>query len=114
LARAIGGTRGKIIGLVPPTVMMMTVVVTGHHFWMDGIVGSALCVVPAVLIDRLPAGSGRRLLPLPIGSSDRIDAENAERSEEFVYLVAKDGDDLSVLEPAGSRRDSGNDHAIAS
>jgi hypothetical protein len=114
LARAIGGNRGKLIGLVPPTVMLMTVVVTGHHFWMDGIVGSALCVVPAVLIDRLPASAGRRLLPLPIGSSDRVDSEIAERSEEIVYLVAKDGDELSVLEPAGSRRDSGDDRAIAS
>jgi hypothetical protein len=111
LARAIGGTRGKVIGLIPPAVMMLTVVVTGHHFWMDGIVGATLCVVPAVLIDRLPAGAGRRLLPLPIGSSARTTTESAG---EIIFLVAKDDDEVSVLEPAGSRRDSGDTRAIAS
>jgi hypothetical protein len=111
-ARAIGGTRGKLIGIIPPTVMLMTVVVTGHHFWMDGIVGSTLCVLPAVLIDRLPAGSGRRLLPLPIGPS--TPAATVERPEEIVFLVAKDQGDVSMLETAGTRGDSADTHAIAS
>jgi hypothetical protein len=113
LARAIGGTRGKLIGLVPPTVMMMTVVVTGHHFWMDGIVGSTLCVVPAMLIDRLPAGAGRRflLVPIPNGSSARAASHSAD---EIIFLVAKDDDEVSLLEPAGSRRDSGDTRALTS
>jgi hypothetical protein len=111
LARAIGGTRGKVVGIVPPAMMMVTVVVTGNHFWMDGIVGSALCVVPAVLIDRLPAGSGRRLLP--IGPGARATPEPTDEFDEIVFLVSHDGDEVSVLEPASSRRASSDTQAIA-
>jgi hypothetical protein len=111
LARAIGGTQGMVIGLVPPTVMMMTVVVTGNHFWMDGVVGSALCVVPAVLIDRLPAGSRRRLLTRPFGTATRTATGGAG---EMGFLVANDHAEVSGLEPAGPRRDVGDTRVIAS
>jgi hypothetical protein len=100
-----------VIGLVPPTVMMMTVVVTGNHFWMDGVVGSALCVVPAVLIDRLPAGSGRRLRTRPFGTATRTATGGAG---EMVFLVANDHAEVSGLEPAGPRQDVGDTRVIAS
>lgn len=52
LARAIGGWKGRLLGVIPPVLMMVTVVVTGNHYWLDGVVGTVLCLVPAVFLDR--------------------------------------------------------------
>ncbi len=66
LARAIGGWKGRAIGMVPPVLMMITVVVTGNHYWLDGVVGSLLCLLPAMSLDRWSTHqSMRRALPAP-------------------------------------------------
>ena len=52
--RAVGGKTGWIIALFLPVSMMITVVVTGHHYWMDGVVGAVLCIAPALLLVRFP------------------------------------------------------------
>lgn len=46
LGRSIGGRRGLAIGMVPGTVMGFTVLATGNHYWVDGIVGSIFAMVP--------------------------------------------------------------------
>jgi hypothetical protein len=50
LARAIGGWRGLLIGPLPGALTMITVIVTGNHFLLDGVIGSALALIPALLI----------------------------------------------------------------
>ncbi|MCC6703904.1 MAG: phosphatase PAP2 family protein [Thermomicrobiales bacterium] len=52
--RALGGKLGWGIALFLPVSMMLTVVVTGHHYWMDGVVGAVLCVAPAIILERFP------------------------------------------------------------
>ena len=35
---------GVFFAIVPATVMMVAVVATGNHFWLDGVFGAALCL----------------------------------------------------------------------
>jgi hypothetical protein len=55
LARALGGWKGLLIGSLPATLTMITVIVTGNHYVLDAVVGGALALIPALLI--LRAGS---------------------------------------------------------
>ena len=52
LARATRGPARWFWAIVPATVMTFTVVATGHHFWLDGAVGAAYGLAPAVLLLR--------------------------------------------------------------
>lgn len=55
LARSLGGWKGVLVGPLPAALTMITVIVTGNHFVLDGVVGSALALIPAAVI--LCAGS---------------------------------------------------------
>lgn len=101
LAKAIGGWRGRIVGVIPPTVMMVTVVVTGNHYWLDGIVGSILCLTPAILFDHL------RSVPAPKRSIPMIVVPTPERTPRpaiYGSLPAVSGGEHSdTREPVGQR-----------
>jgi uncharacterized membrane protein YjdF len=53
--------RGLLFAIVPASVMMVAVVATGNHFWLDGVFGSALCLGAV-------AATGPRLRPAPAPS----------------------------------------------
>jgi hypothetical protein len=36
--------RGLMLGIAPASLMMLSVVATGNHFWLDGMVGASLCL----------------------------------------------------------------------
>lgn len=103
LAKAIGGWKGRIIGIIPPGLMMLTVVVTGNHYWLDGIVGSILCLTPAILFDRLRTAPALEpsqptiIVPTP---------ERAPRPAMYITIPAVSGGDHSEKqpEPVGHRR----------
>jgi hypothetical protein len=102
LAKAIGGWKGRALGVVPPTVMMITVVVTGNHYWLDGIVGTILCLTPAVVFDHL------RTVPAPKPSRPTIIVPAPERSPRpamFITIPAVSGGDHTEKhpEPIGHR-----------
>lgn len=46
------GWRGLLIGATPPAIMMIAVVATGNHFWIDGVIGALLCASAMVLVQR--------------------------------------------------------------
>ncbi|GAB4330449.1 MAG: hypothetical protein Kow0010_15460 [Dehalococcoidia bacterium] len=48
LARSIGGRTGSMVGVLPGTVMMVTVIVSGNHYWIDGVIGTAYTMIPAL------------------------------------------------------------------
>lgn len=49
IGRSIGGWRGLAVGIVPGAVMGTTVIITGNHYWVDGVIGSVYAIVPAWL-----------------------------------------------------------------
>jgi hypothetical protein len=87
LGRSIGGRRGVIVGLIPPLVMTFTVTVTGNHYILDGVIGSAISLAPALALVwrernsaraaravegggvRMPEGDGVAVLPA-VGAAD--------------------------------------------
>lgn len=101
LAKVIGGWKGRAIGIIPPAVMMITVVVTGNHYWLDGIVGSILCVTPAILFDRLSnAPAPKRAIPtILVPAPDR-----SPRPATYITVPSvSGGDHTDKPEPVGSR-----------
>jgi hypothetical protein len=58
LWHSLRGPLGWFLGLVPVTLMTITVIVTGNHYWFDGLVGIVLSLIPAVILIR--GGVGRR------------------------------------------------------
>jgi hypothetical protein len=54
----LGRVRGMLIALIPPAIMMVAVIGTGNHFWLDGVLGAALCLGAV-------AATGPRLVPAP-------------------------------------------------
>lgn len=60
MGRIIGGKRGLVIGFVPGVAMMITVIVTGNHYILDALVGTAYSIGPVLLIERW--GSSTRSL----------------------------------------------------
>jgi uncharacterized membrane protein YjdF len=61
LARSIGGRFKLAIAAAPGLAMGLTVMATGNHFWLDGVVGTAVALGPAVLLTRF--GDVRISLP---------------------------------------------------
>ena len=55
LGRSIGGALGAVLTPLPGVAMMLTVIVTGNHFWLDGAVGIVFTVVPLYLLASVPA-----------------------------------------------------------
>jgi hypothetical protein len=82
---------------VPAAVMTATVIATGNHYWLDGLVGSAYTIVPAVLLLRRPAVAGelapttarRVTLRSPIATSPRLRVSLACLGSLLAYLVIR-------------------------
>lgn len=49
----LGGRRGLLVGLLPGTGMLIVVVTTGNHYWLDGVVGTAYALVGIGISERL-------------------------------------------------------------
>jgi hypothetical protein len=61
---SLGRVRGVLFAVVPAAVMMVAVVGTGNHFWLDGVIGAALCLGAVVVLG--PRGAsfpGKALQP---------------------------------------------------
>jgi hypothetical protein len=58
---SLGRIRGLLIAVTPPAVMMIAVVATGNHFWLDGVVGAGLCLGAVMAMTPRPAR-----VPVPV------------------------------------------------
>ncbi|MCC6791977.1 MAG: phosphatase PAP2 family protein [Thermomicrobiales bacterium] len=54
LSRSTRGPARWVWAIVPVAGMTLTVMATGNHYWVDGLVGSAYAIVPAMLLLRQP------------------------------------------------------------
>ena len=61
-AKPLRGVPRYVVAVGPALAMEMTVIATGNHYWVDGVVGSALAVLPAVILSA--PGLGARLRTL--------------------------------------------------
>ena len=61
LARSVGGRWQGAIAIVPGVAMGLTVMATGNHFWVDGVIGVVVAVGPAMVLTR--AEGSRFALP---------------------------------------------------
>ena len=61
LGRSVGGKLGLAIALILGPLMLLDVVATGNHFWIDGVIGSAYALGAAAALIMLENGSMRRL-----------------------------------------------------
>ncbi len=52
IGRTVGGRWGVVCGLVPGTLMALTVVATGNHYWFDALIGVSFTLVPALIMER--------------------------------------------------------------
>ncbi len=60
----LGGSRWRWVGMVHAVVMSLVVVVTGNHYWVDGVVAGLLLGVAALVVAAgARAAAGRRPLP---------------------------------------------------
>jgi hypothetical protein len=57
LGRSVGGRLGWLIALTLGPLMLLDVVATGNHFWIDGFVGVVYCLGVATLLIALEDGS---------------------------------------------------------
>lgn len=55
LGRSIGGTRGRIIAVIAGPLMLVNVIATGNHFWLDGLIGAAYALGAAAVLVWLQA-----------------------------------------------------------
>jgi uncharacterized membrane protein YjdF len=49
LIRSVGGRLGWLLGLIPVSIIAVAVVVTGNHYWLDGLAGIAVCLAALAL-----------------------------------------------------------------
>jgi hypothetical protein len=103
LAQTTRGAARWAWAIVPATVMMLTVMATGNHYWLDGLVGSAFAIVPGIVLLRRTAaakpspmtvsglvqgGSGRGL-PLPLALSTKLRVSLLSLGSLLTYLVVR-------------------------
>jgi len=50
LARTMTGRRAWLMGVLPGALMLLTVIATGNHYWVDGVIGVAYAVGAAVVL----------------------------------------------------------------
>jgi hypothetical protein len=67
-------SKWRWIALAHPFVTMIVVVVTGNHFWLDGVVG-VLVAATAVLFERRVRAVVTRLRPVPTPTPSRVALE---------------------------------------
>lgn len=60
-----------LLALAPALLMALTVVAVGYHFWLDGVVGAAYCLAPAILLPVVKPHRRRRRSPAAAGGSRR-------------------------------------------
>lgn len=53
LSRSLRSRFAQIVSFLPAFIMMATVIVTGNHYWLDGVVGSLYAVVPVLVMARV-------------------------------------------------------------
>jgi uncharacterized protein YfiM (DUF2279 family) len=61
LSRVSRGAARPFWATAPALTMLATVVATGNHYWVDGVVGAAYSLAPAVLLLNLPNRKSHRL-----------------------------------------------------
>lgn len=54
LGRSIGGRVGRVIMPIPGVAMGLAVIITGNHWWIDGMVGISFALLPALLMVHVP------------------------------------------------------------
>jgi hypothetical protein len=90
LSRATRGPARWFWATVPVTVMTLTVMSTGNHYWMDGAVGAAFGIVPAMLLlRRETAAEAQDMATSGVPVSARIRLPNlmpAENKTRFSLL----------------------------
>lgn len=59
LGRRLRGPAGAFVMVAPGTVMLLTVIATGNHFWLDGMIGSIITVGPAIVMSQGGAVAAR-------------------------------------------------------
>ena len=50
VGRCLGGRWRLPVSILPPAVMLLTVMATGNHYWFDGLIGIAFTIGPALLM----------------------------------------------------------------
>ncbi|MEX0781166.1 MAG: phosphatase PAP2 family protein [Dehalococcoidia bacterium] len=68
LARSLGGRYRVVIATVPGVAMALTVMATGNHFWIDGVIGVVVALAPALLLTSVHFP--RFSLPRPVLSEE--------------------------------------------
>ncbi|MBI5289281.1 MAG: hypothetical protein HY873_09970, partial [Chloroflexi bacterium] len=58
LGRSLGGWRGTVVAVLLGPLMLLTVIATGNHFWIDGLVGFAFTAGPIFVMSRPAAVRG--------------------------------------------------------
>lgn len=66
----LGRTRWRWVGMVHAVTMSLVVVVTGNHYWVDGVVAGLLLGVAALVVAAGAQAVARRRLPLTTAPSD--------------------------------------------
>ena len=61
VGRSIGGTRGQLLKFLPGITMAITVIVTGNHWWLDAVIGTAFALGPALVAVHLTSETGGSL-----------------------------------------------------
>lgn len=63
LGQSVGGWRGRTLAVSMGPLMLLTVIATGNHYWIDGVIGAALTVGPALWLgaDREAGALARKL-----------------------------------------------------
>jgi membrane-associated phospholipid phosphatase len=49
---------GKLLGILLPTFMVLSVIMTGNHFVLDAVVGAAVTALALALASRIERGTG--------------------------------------------------------
>jgi hypothetical protein len=63
---SLGRIRGWVFFLTLPSLMMLAVVATGNHFWLDGVFGAAICLGAVVVTTPRPDRSVTRVSTAPV------------------------------------------------
>ncbi len=67
LGRSVGGARGALVACALGPLMLLTVIATGNHFWLDGVVGAAFTLGPALMMSSPPAFRRRVVRSVGVG-----------------------------------------------
>lgn len=56
IGRSIGGRWGLAFRVLPGTLMLFSVMITGNHYWLDGALGAGYCMVTVLLLTPMVVG----------------------------------------------------------